>query len=307
MGVPGSSHAPGVRVHRRPLLSTVAAAAAVVATLLGGLAATPAPAQATTAAGPAYVSLGDSYTSSPLTGPSAGPPPGCLRSTNNYPHLVAARIGAALTDVSCSGATTADFSSPQAVDGGTNPPQYAALSRSTRLVTVGIGGNDIGFSEIVRNCISPTPTGTPCRDRYTAGGTDQLRARITALGPTLARVLAEVHRRAPQARVLIVGYPSVLPATGPGCYPAVPYTPGDVDYLRGVLGALDAQIATRARQGRATYVDTYTPTIGHDVCQVPGVKWIEGLTPTAPAYPVHPNALGAAALSRAVLATLGAS
>ena len=295
-------------MHRRPLLSTVAAAAAVVATLLGGLAAAPAPAQATAgSSGPAYVALGDSYTSSPLTGPSAGPPPGCLRSTNNYPHLVAAKIGAPLTDVSCSGATTVDFSSPQAVDGGTNPPQYNGLARTTGLVTVGIGGNDIGFSEIVRNCVSPTPTGTPCRDRYTAGGTDQLRARIAALGPTLARVLAEVHRRSPQARVLIVGYPSVLPATGPGCYPAVPYTPGDVDYLRGVLGALNAQIATRARQGRATYVDTYTPTIGHDVCQVPGVKWIEGLTPTAPAYPVHPNALGAAALSRAVLATLGRS
>ena len=57
----------------------------------------------------------------------------------------------------------------------------------------------------------------------------------------------------------------------------------------------------------ASYVDTYTPTIGHDVCQVPGVRWIEGLVPTSPAAPVHPNALGAAALSRAVLATLGRS
>lgn len=256
-------------------------------------------------AGDRYVALGDSYTASPLTGPLAGPPPGCLRSTNNYPHLVADRLGARLTDVSCSGAQTKDFASAQQVQGGPNPPQYSALGRSTELVTVGIGGNDIGFSEIVQACVSPTPVGTPCRDRYTAGGADQLRARIDVLSGRLDTVLAQVHRKAPHARVLLVGYPSVLPDSGPGCYPVVPYTSGDVDYLRGILRYLNATIAEAASDGDATYVDTHTPTIGHDVCQVPGVKWIEGLVPTAPAAPVHPNALGSAALSRAVLTTLG--
>lgn len=251
-----------------------------------------------------YVALGDSYTASPLTGPSAGPPPGCLRSTNNYPHLTAGALGIAptqLTDVSCSGAQTKDFANAQAVTGGSNPPQYDALSPAARLVTVGIGGNDIGFGQIVTSCVSPTPFGTPCRDRYQGN----LEPKIDALRTTLVTVLKQVHQRAPKARVLIVGYPAILPVTGPGCYPVVPYTAGDVAYLRGILTRLDGVIQKAAASGNATYVDTYTPTIGHDICQPPGVRWIEGLVPTSPAAPAHPNALGAAALSRAVLATLG--
>ena len=254
-----------------------------------------------------YVALGDSYTASPLTGTNAGPPPGCFRSVNNYPHLTATAFGAQLTDVSCSGATTKEFGTAQTTDAGVNPPQYAALARTTKLVTVGIGGNDIGFSEIVRTCLSATPFGSPCKDHYTAGGTDELRARINALGGKLATVLKEVHRRSPNARVALVGYPSVLPASGPGCYPAVPITPGDVDYLRGVLTALNTRIQRSADAGSAVYVDTATSTVGHDVCQAPGTKWIEGIIPTAPAFPVHPNAQGSAALSRAVVAALGGS
>jgi lysophospholipase L1-like esterase len=287
-------------VGRRPIALSVAALLGLVALVFAPAAsANPAP------TGQVYVALGDSYTASPLTGPLAGPPPGCLRSTNNYPHLVAERTGARLTDVSCSGAQTRDLAAPQTVQGGQNPPQYGALGAGTQLVTVGIGGNDIGFGEIVQSCVSPTPFGTPCRDRYVQGSHDELAARIDTVGDRLDDVLDEVHRRAPTARVLLVGYPSVLPAQGPGCYPVVPYTAGDVDYLRGVLSHLNEEIADAASDGGATYVDTATPTVGHDVCTPPGTRWIEGLVPTAPAYPVHPNALGAAALSRAVLATLG--
>lgn len=289
---------------RRPIVLRLLVA--VLAGLTGLLVAPVAAADAPGAlAGQSYAALGDSYTASPLTGPLAGPPPGCLRSTNNYPHLVAEATGARLTDVSCSGAKTRDFSAPQAVQGGPNPPQYDALGAGTRLVTVGIGGNDIGFGEIVQNCVSPTPFGTPCRDRYVRDGHDELAARIDDLGDRLDDVLDEVHHRAPDAQVLLVGYPSVLPVEGPGCYPVVPYTAGDVEYLRGVLSHLNDTIAGAASDGGATYVDTATPTVGHDVCTPPGTRWIEGVIPTAPAAPVHPNALGAAALSRAVLATLG--
>lgn len=287
--------------HRPFVLRLLVAAAVGVLALAVAPVAMGAPA----AAGKAYVALGDSYTASPLTGPVAGPPPGCLRSANNYPHLVAESTGAQLTDVSCSGARTGDFAAPQAVNGGENPAQYDALGAGTALVTVGIGGNDIGFSEIVQACVSPTPVGTPCRDRYTEGPHDELSGRIDDLGDRLDDVLNEVHRRAPDARVLLVGYPSVLPAEGPGCYPAVPYTPGDVAYLRGVLSHLNAEIADAASDGGATYVDTAAPTVGHDVCALPTERWIEGLVPTAPAAPVHPNAAGSAAMSRAVLATLG--
>lgn len=284
---------------RRSLVAGAVALATAVLALVGS-----APgADATAVRTERYVALGDSYTASPLTGPPAGTPLGCLRSDNNYPHLVAAKLGAQLTDVSCSGAETKDFVAPQAVRGGSNPPQYDALAKDTQLVSVGIGGNDIGFADIVKQCVSAVPFGTPCRDRFQ--GT--LEPRIDALKATLTGVLQEVHSRSPQARVLLVGYPQILPAQGPGCYPVVPYTPGDVDYLRGILTRLNGVVRSAAAAGKATFVDTAAATVGHDVCTPPGTRWIEGLVPTAPAAPVHPNALGAAALSRAVLATVSSA
>jgi hypothetical protein len=55
------------------------------------------------------------------------------------------------------------------------------------------------------------------------------------------------------------------------------------------------------------YADTYTGSIGHDVCQPSGARWIEGLVPTAPAAPVHPNALGSRGMAGLVLAAIAAS
>ena len=256
-----------------------------------------------------YVALGDSYVSSPLTGPSAGAPPGCLRSTNNYPHLVAAQIGAQLTDVSCSGATSREFANRQTTNAGTNPPQYDALSRRADLVSVGIGGNDIGFSDIITTCARLTasmPTAVaPCRDFYTAGGTDTLRRLIDEDAPVIARDLRTVRARTtPRTTILLVGYPAILPPTNTNCPPAVPYTGADVGYLRGVEQYLNAMLARQAGANRARYVDTYTLSVAHHACTLPGTKWVEGLTPTAPAYPVHPNALGQQASARAVLAAL---
>jgi hypothetical protein len=116
----------------------------------------------------------------------------------------------------------------------------------------------------------------------------------------VAAVLAAIDERSPDARVLLVGYPAILPDEGPGCFPVVPYSPGDVAYLRGVEKALNAMLADQAAAAGVEFVDTYTPSIGHDVCQLPGTKWVEGLVPTAPAAPVHPNALGMAEIGAVV-------
>jgi lysophospholipase L1-like esterase len=261
--------------------------------------------------GGSYVALGDSFTAGPLIPNPTGRPPGCLRSDRNYPSLVAERLGAAgFRDVSCSGATTDDLHEPQQVTGGANPPQLDALSAGAELVTLGIGGNDIGFAEIVQTCAtrsSSNPSGAACRDHYTAGGSDQLAARIAATRPKVLRALAAIADRAPDASVLLVGYPVILPDEGPGCYPVVPLSPGDVAYLREVARSLNTMLADAAVSAGAGFVDTYTPSIGHDVCQLPGVKWVEGVVPTSPAAPVHPNALGMQATARAVLSQLGAT
>jgi len=104
--------------------------------------------------------------------------------------------------------------------------------------------------------------------------------------------------------VLVVGYPTILPDSGPGCFPVVPFSPGDVAYLRGVEHQLNAMLADVARSDSAEYVDTYHSSIGHDMCQLPGTKWVEGLVPTSPAAPAHPNALGMRNSANDVLRTL---
>lgn len=255
-----------------------------------------------------YVALGDSYAAGPLVPVPTGEPAGCLRSDRNYPSVVAETLGVAeFRDVSCSAATTEHITGPQNVPLGVNPPQVDALTADTELVTITIGGNDIGFGEIVSECArrSPLqPAGSACRDHYTAGGTDELAQRIEEAAPQVAAVLAAIEERSPHARVLLVGYPAILPDEGPGCFPVVPFSPGDVAYLRGVEKALNAMLADEAAGAGVDFVDTYTPSIGHDVCQPPGRKWIEGLVPTAPAAPVHPNAQGMAGIGAVVAAAV---
>jgi lysophospholipase L1-like esterase len=85
----------------------------------------------------------------------------------------------------------------------------------------------------------------------------------------------------------------------------VPIAHGDVPYLRGVELELNQMLADEAAANGAAYVNTYTDSIGHDVCQAPGVRWVEGLAPTSPAAPFHPNALGEQAMARQVLGALG--
>lgn len=266
-------------------------------------------AQSTALSGP-MVALGDSYAAGNLipTSPT-GTPAGCLRSTHNYSGDVRADIGASsYVDAACSGATTADMTQSQSTAVGTNPPQFDALAANDSVVTLTIGGNDIGFSSIIEECtkLSVTnPFGNPCQKHYTAGGTDQLAAAIAAAGPKVAAVLQGIHSRAPQARILLVGYPDILPNTGTGCWPVVPLAHGDVPYLRSTEIDLNQTLAQEAAANGATFVNTYTATIGHDVCQSPSVKFVEGLVPTSPAYPFHPNQKGQQAMASQVLAALG--
>jgi lysophospholipase L1-like esterase len=275
--------------------------------------ATAGPAAAEPEQGPVqrYVALGDSYAAGPLVPIPTGEPAGCLRSDRNYPSVVAQGLGVTdFRDVSCSGATTENVTGPQSVPLGENPPQLDALAPDTQLVTISIGGNDIGFGDIVTECATRSPlqpTGSACKDHYTAGGTDQLAQRIDQAAPQVARVLAAIDERSPDARVLLVGYPAILPDEGPGCFPVVPFSPGDVDYLRGVEKQLNAMLAAEAAGAGAEFVDTYTPSIGHDACQPPGTKWVEGLVPTAPAAPVHPNALGMKEIGGIVVDAVGES
>ncbi|MEU0007286.1 SGNH/GDSL hydrolase family protein [Streptomyces sp. NPDC006314] len=251
-----------------------------------------------------YVALGDSYTSGP--GIPQQVDADCARSDHNYPSLLAARRQvASFTDVSCGGATTAQMWQAQ----GTNAPQLDALHRDTDLVTLQIGGNDVGFGRVIGTCsrlAAQDPTGNPCERSYKASGYDQLTLAIVRTAPKVDRVLRAVHARAPHARVLVVGYPDLLPDDGSGCFPQVPFAQKDFPYLRDTQKRLNLMLRLVAGVNRAEYADTYGPTVGHDMCKAPADRWIEPLQPASPAAPAHPNATGEAAMAQAVLERLDA-
>lgn len=254
-----------------------------------------------------YVALGDSYTSAPRIGPSVGPA-GCHRSENNYPHLVADELEpAGFVDMSCGGATTAHLTSRQEIGAGMHPPQLDAVTADTTLVTLGIGGNDVGLVQLAPDCVTSKRTSSPCRDRLTAGGLDRLAEAVEATADKLNEALAEIHARAPRARVLLVGYPTVLPPPGEGCWPELPIGAPDVAYLREALNGLNGMLAEQAAERNTQFVDTATPSKGHDICKPEAVRWVEGLTSTADSAPLHPTARGQRAMAEAVLAELGVS
>ncbi|MFJ3306359.1 SGNH/GDSL hydrolase family protein [Streptomyces sp. NPDC086549] len=276
---------------------------------------------ATPASKGAYVAIGDSYTAGQQIPDRTGEPAGCGRSDHNYPTQVAARLGvkaADFDDVSCSGATIADLTAPQATRDGTNPAQLAALSSKTRLVTIGIGGNDIDFIAMITRCVdlggaySSLDGGTisddaPCRKYYVKNGTDSARRLVAAAGERLSGALSEVRRRAPEARVYVVGYPAILPSDGAVCGRELPIAPGDITYLRETEQELNEALRVRAGAAGATYVDTYTPSRDHNACSPEDTRWIEPLRPGSPAAAVHPNARGERGMADAVLRAVNAS
>ncbi|WP_457029792.1 SGNH/GDSL hydrolase family protein [Kitasatospora sp. P5_F3] len=254
-----------------------------------------------------YVALGDSYTSGLGIAPQTGEPAGCGRSAVNYPALVAEQLGVAeFTDVSCSSATTADLTGAQKLSGGgANRPQLDALSAGTKLVTLGIGGNDVGFLDVLSRCAMAGLTGAGCRKTFeSADGTDQVTRRIGTAGEKLGAVLAETQRRAPAAKVFVVGYPALFPTDAASCTKAlgVRIAAADLGYLAGKAEELNAELKRRAAAAGARYVDTVVA--GHDMCAAADTRWIEPPFPAAGLAPVHPNAAGQRGMAAAVLAAV---
>jgi lysophospholipase L1-like esterase len=257
------------------------------------------------ARGADWVGLGDSYAAGPLIPNQSLSPLGCLRSDRNYARLAAASTARSLADVSCSGAKTDNMTASQSTSAGTNPPQFNALSAATKVVSVQIGGNDIGFTEILQNCVTYNPFGKPCQNRYGTGDNDQINARIAVAAGKVATVLAGIKSRAPGARILVVNYAAILPDTGSGCWPQVPFAYSDVPYLRDKEKRLNTMLKEQAAAAGATYVDDYTASIGRDACRSAGTRWVEPLVPGNAAAPFHPNARGMAGIAPLVAAASG--
>jgi hypothetical protein len=243
-----------------------------------------------------YVAMGDSYAAGSLVLP-AKEVLTCARSAVNYASLIAKQLGPkTFRDVTCGAAQTTHFANPQpGIVLGTAAPQYDALSVDTTLVTVGIGGNDIGLVGLAVSCVNllPEGLGTSCKATNTAGGVDKLAQKIDAFAPTYGTVIEQIRQRAPHAKILMVGYPTGIKKGG--CWPVVPVWAADADYLQSALTRLNLRMAEQASAHGATYVDLATPSVGHDMCKGLATRWIEGLIPSIPTnglVPLHPNAAG---------------
>lgn len=246
-----------------------------------------------------YVALGDSYSAGygllPLS--SDSPAPGCYQAEVDYPRLVASALGLDLQDRTCAGAVTANIrDTPQVTSGGTAAVQSDALSASTDIVTVTIGGNDLGFASIAGYCVALTANGPiagdpsldNCKDHYNPSpGVDQLIDLLdSTVAPALAETFALIAQKAPNATVYVIGYPTIAPDAAnirqpepPGCFTTAigngnppfpvnsfPYTQTDTLYLHYIEKELDARIQAAATTQGFTYLPTWAASALHSVC-----------------------------------------
>jgi lysophospholipase L1-like esterase len=263
-----------------------------------------------------YIALGDSFSSGEGVPPYR---PGtdellpvrdtCHRSFRAYPALIAGRRSSPGTwgFWACSGATIADMTRSNRE----NPGEIAQLNRiappgrsdpRVNLITLTIGGNDADFGDVTTACLLAhlIPGATGCAGDWRA----RVQEAIAATGRKLAPLYRTVHARAPNAHVLVLGYPDPFPATAPQSSRCrLWFDPGDLRFLHDQGNRLDAAIrnAVLAAGSHVTYLAP-TGFGGHDVCsQRP---WFIGPSVLHLGYSFHPNALGQRRLAKIVLAAI---
>jgi lysophospholipase L1-like esterase len=244
--------------------------------------------------GPRYVALGDSFTAGPGIAPVDSRSEDCERSTLNYPRLVAKAIDAAsFTDVSCTGATSDNVLETVPIPSGTTPvkAQLEAVTPDTQLVTVGIGGNDSGlFSSLSSAC---TQQGDACADYFE----DKLPTVLRSTRRNVTNVLAAVADRAPDAKVVLVGYLRVVPEDR-GC-DNLGGAALDTGRVADGEVKIDAMMAAAAKNAGATYVSMNDSSEGHDACNTDA--WTNGLAPAlGNGISLHPRKIGMEQVARAV-------
>ncbi|MGW0517246.1 SGNH/GDSL hydrolase family protein [Crossiella sp. NPDC003009] len=217
-----------------------------------------------------YVALGDSYASGVGAGayePGSG---ACRRSRNAYPHLIAKSLQpSAFLFPACSGASTVDV-----VD-----RQLDKLGANTALVTLTVGGNDLGFTDVMTTCVLNGDSACKRRaDRAAAFVRDELPARLD-------RTYAAIRAKAPNAKVLVLGYPRLFEAKS--C------SGGLSAAKRAALNAgadlLADTTAARAKAAGVRYADVRDRFAGHGICGSP--RWVNPLvSPSTDSF--HANALG---------------
>ena len=252
---------------------------------------------------PLYVALGDSYTAAPLV-PKTDTTNGCLRSDQNYPSLVAAAMpGTQLVDVSCSGADSTSMVGAQRTQTQTQPAQFDALTEDTDLVTVGIGGNDFNlFGTLLGQCVvrnSAEPAEGGCAAELGPRGQAKIDRQLKKITSYLTSIVTGIRDRSPQATVVVVGYPQIVPAAGT-CPELLPLAAADYPYARELNEKLAAAVKKGAQASDGEYVDVFRASAGHDICA--DDPWINGRNSDfGKALAFHPFAAEQQAVAELVL------
>jgi lysophospholipase L1-like esterase len=231
-----------------------------------------------------YVALGDSYSSGVGAGSTSG---SCGQSPNAYPALwEKANSPASFTFAACSGATTGDVISSQ----------LSSLNSSTTLVSITIGGNDVGFTSIMETCVLGSTSS--CESAVSAA---ESYANNTLPGQ-LSTVLSDIHAHAPNAKVIVLDYPVFYDTSVSVC---VGLSSADHTAIDAGINDLDGVIKSAAAGNNATFADVRSQFSGHELCD--GSGWLHSLNILDISESYHPTATGQSSGYLPVLSTAAAS
>ncbi|HEX7874624.1 MAG TPA: SGNH/GDSL hydrolase family protein [Sphingobium sp.] len=247
--------------------------------------------------GAKYVAMGSSFAAGAGIGPlQAGSPPRCGRTVNNYATLLAQRLHLALTDVSCGGAVTANILSPWSE----LPAQIDAVSPDTRLVTITIGGNDVGYAMglIGGSCRASTALRPGSCFPKPVAGVEAWRK----LEQNLGEISRQVAARAPGAKLIFVQYVTLVP---PALCEATALPPAEAEEYR-ALGQRLAEITDRVAHAHgATVLPIDRLSRDHSACSA--APWSHGMSKgydMKQGAPWHPSSEGHAAIAQALAGLL---
>ena len=252
-------------------------------------------AQAKPRGNPQYVALGSSFAAGIGLGERvAGSPLVCQRTGNSYPQTLARLTGMSLVDMTCSGATTRHV-----VSGGQVflAPQLDGLGLDTQLVTITIGGNDISYVGDLTFQAARKGNGLTGRAaRLFGSGSDITAPRDYAkLLADLRAMLQQIKQRSPQARIVLVTYPQIMPPAGTCANLALSQV--EVAAMRRVGNRLAEVTAEAALQEGAILVDMQRIGAEHHACSAQ--PWVNGWV-NAAGTPFHPTKAGAKAMAEAI-------
>jgi len=235
-----------------------------------------------------YVALGSSFAAGPQLGPLVkGSPHACWRTVENYAQQLARTTGLHLVDVSCGGATASNI-----LEGGPffQRPQIRALGPSARLVTITIGGNDVDYIGDVGMMAFRNRNGVlgSLVRRFWKGPRPVDARLFDALVARLIDIVAIARQRSPQATVVLMTYPRVLPSIGTCANVGI--SERDASLMREVAARLAQATRAAASRSGALLVDMASESEGHDACS--DDPWTNGSTTAGDGAMFHPNWAG---------------